>query len=434
LSDEKDSIIKFKKSLGEEKTRVKYSKKVEYFTRERKLNFQKICVLIVQKTVKSLQIKLNEFSERVGGRSVTASGYSQARAKFRHEFFRDQNIELYGQEYYKDGEYKKYKGYRLIGIDGSMVRLPESKEIRKEYGSTLIKNQRIESEYCCGLSSIAYDVLNNIIISADLKDSLSSERELAKEHFKYIGDKDIFILDRGYPGYEFFKEIINKKGDFICRCSKNANSIVEEFGLSEEEDKEYELSMEQGQQKRLQAQGLSTPSLQVRLIKIKLKTGETEILITSLRDRARFSRQDFKSLYNLRWRVETVFDTIKNRLCLENFTGKSVEAVKQDFYSTILLTNFETELTTEANLSLSNKDDTAYQYKVNKAVSFNAIKNFAFDLFLNSTLSDKELRAKLTEIFLTTPVPIRENRSLPRDKNTVRSSLNFSKYLKKTTF
>ena len=192
--------------------------------------------------------------------------------------------------------------------------------------------------------------------------------------------------------------------------------------------------MEQGKQKRAEEEGLSVPKLQVRLVKIRLKTGETEILITSLRDRSKFSRGDFKTLYNLRWRVETVFDSIKNRLCLENFTGKSAEAVKQDFYSTILLTNFETELTAEANLSLSKKTDNKYEYKVNKAVSFYTIKNFAFELFLESTLSDQELRSKLTDIFLSAAVSVRKNRSFSRDKTSTRSSLNFGKYLKKCVF
>ena len=39
---------------------------------------------------------------------------------------------------------------------------------------------------------------------------------------------------------------------------------------------------------------------------------------------------------------ETYYSRVKGRLCLENFTGKTVESVKQDFWSTIFISNFET--------------------------------------------------------------------------------------------
>jgi hypothetical protein len=34
-----------------------------------------------------------------------------------------------------------------------------------------------------------------------------------------------------------------------------------------------------------------------------------------------------------------LFSRIKGRLCLENFTGKTVESVRQDFWSTVFISN-----------------------------------------------------------------------------------------------
>lgn len=47
----------------------------------------------------------------------------------------------------------------------------------------------------------------------------------------------------------------------------------------------------------------------------------------------------------MRWGVETFFSIVKGRLCLENFTGKTSEAVKQDFWSTVFISNLETLMT-----------------------------------------------------------------------------------------
>ncbi len=64
-----------------------------------------------------------------------------------------------------------------------------------------------------------------------------------------------------------------------------------------------------------------------------LPSGEIEVLATSLMDEQKFQTGGFKELYFLRWGVETFFAKLKGRLSLENFTGKSVESVKQDFFS-----------------------------------------------------------------------------------------------------
>jgi hypothetical protein len=39
-----------------------------------------------------------------------------------------------------------------------------------------------------------------------------------------------------------------------------------------------------------------------------------------------------KELYHLRWGIETFLGVLKERLKIENFTGKTVIAIKQDFF------------------------------------------------------------------------------------------------------
>jgi len=47
----------------------------------------------------------------------------------------------------------------------------------------------------------------------------------------------------------------------------------------------------------------------------------------------------FQALYFLRWPVEVKYDEVKNKLEIENFTGTSVLAIRQDFYATMYLSN-----------------------------------------------------------------------------------------------
>lgn len=122
----------------------------------------------------------------------------------------------------------------------------------------------------------------------------------------------------------------------------------------------------------------------------------------------------------------------KTRLALENFTGISAEAVRQDFYATVYLSGMESLLTDVAQALLDAKT-TKYPQTVNRAVSFNAIKNHALALLL----SDKDTGAlleKLTALFLTNPCLDRSHRNPPRKNLSSRVLLNFQRRHKKHCF
>jgi len=73
------------------------------------------------------------------------------------------------------------------------------------------------------------------------------------------------------------------------------------------------------------------------------------------------------------------------------------------------------------------------QLKINKAVSFNAIKNMAFDIFF--TEPDKSvILDQLTKLFSMNSVIVREDRQVPRKKISDTQSLNFQKRMRKHVF
>ena len=81
--------------------------------------------------------------------------------------------------------------------------------------------------------------------------------------------------------------------------------------------------------------GLEISSLKLRLIRVELDTGETEVLITSLIDKKALPCELFRKLYHLRWPVEEDYKKMKSWIEVENFSGKSVESVHQDFYAKV---------------------------------------------------------------------------------------------------
>ena len=173
-------------------------------------------------------------------------------------------------------------------------------------------------------------------------------------------------------------------------------------------------------------------SLTLRFVRVTLKTGEYEVLVTSLLDEEMYPTAEFLTLYGKRWGIESFYGILKTRLDLENFTGKSVESILQDFYSTILLTGMESILTADAQTMLDTKK-TKYPQTVNRAVSFNVIKNEVLDLFLGSE-DTSFITEKLTKLFLCNPTLDRPERNPPRRKRSAKTLLNYHKRSKKHCF
>ena len=194
--------------------------------------------------------------------------------------------------------------------------------------------------------------------------------------------------------------------------------------LSEKKDVILEINAPKYLKEALKKENLST-KMKVRFIQVILDNGTVEVLATNVLDSNRLKTSDFKELYAKRWGIETYYDLIKNRLNLENFTGLTALAVKQDFYATIFLTNYEAMVTYDLNEELrETTQENKYVQKVNKAVSFNLIKHKVFDLLYNDEPLDKMLE-QMEKLFLTNTIVMRPNRpSKPRlDKDAQKSTI-----------
>jgi hypothetical protein len=219
--------------------------------------------------------------------------------------------------------------------------------------------------------------------------------------------------------------------DFLTRCPKGRFKIATEMLAGQGPDiVTVEIEAPANFKKDIRNHKLST-SIKVRFVRVELKDGQVEVLVTSLTDET-ITLADFKDLYYLRWGIETFFGILKTRLGLENFSGLSAEAVKQDFYSMIFVTGSETILTMDAEEQLD-KQTGGQIKKVNKAVSFNKIKDQALDLYFSPLPSQRKL-AELTRLFMTSPTVIRPNRNPPRNKPSSRKVLGFWKRTRKEVF
>lgn len=410
------------------------------FTRMSPLSFSTVFLTILRKSVKSLQNVLNElYLSKDIKRVVTSSAYSQARKKLKHTAFIALNEDTI-RTYYEDNCIKLWKGYRVFGVDGSKIMLPNEQALHNEYGSVTIKNQTVEDSYSCALFECRYDVLNKIVVQSALLPGNTYEVEAAigllRESTSVIQEaKDLDIYDRGYASYEFLANLTQHNREFVIRCPRNSFKTASEFfkaTTGKEWSRVVTIKAPKDVLNKMREQGLPT-EITVRFVRVVLNTGEIEVLVTSLIEHS-INKKEFKALYFLRWGVEGFFSCIKGRLDLENFTGKSVESVQQDFWSTLFITNVETVFIEETEAELNQqKMPSNLPVKINKSVSFNIIKNMAFDIFYGGE-EQSVINERLTELFRTNTLVQRVNRTAPRKKTSLRASLSFQKKKKKHVF
>ncbi len=429
--------------------KIKHKIQQSDFTRDVKLTFAIMMSLMIKKSSKSSQNSLNDMTLNSElGYTVTNSAYTQARAKLNYTAFiemKDKSVEMF----YEDGEYNRYKNFRLLAVDGSIVILPNSDDIKKEFNPTVAKCQLSDfsKEVVQVRVSTLYDVMNNMALDAMIRNKVNKEentlvaydeRTLAIEHLPYCNKEDLVIFDRGYPSYELFANY-TETTNFLCRIKRT--SFIKAKSLfaphCEHKDIVLEINAPKKIKDALRKANLPT-KMKVRFVQVTLDNGAIEVLATNILDDKVLQTSDFMELYARRWGIETYYDVLKNRLSLENFTGLTALAVKQDFYATIFLANYEAMLVYDTNLELQEKaNDNKYAQQVNKAQSFNAIKHKAFDIFFSNKSLPKQMK-QLEELFAINPVLIRSQRPTPPrlDKEKQKSTLatnaiNFLKRKKK---
>ena len=341
---------------------------------------------------------------------VTNSAFTQARSKLKHTAFIELD-KMQIEEFYKNISYKTWNGFRLVSIDGSTLRLPYTKETAEKFG---IQTERsVGSPVIKARISESFDPLNHITLDAQIHPYIVSEHQMLIDHIRGLKKGDLAILDRNYPAFWVYKLFMKYGIEFCIRVQLTGTKIIELFVESGEKEKIVEFTCPNSSIKKCVELGLDQEPIKCRLVRVELDNGSIEILITSLLNTEIFPNNIFKELYNLRWPVEEDYKLLKYRIELENFSGKSEEAIYQDYFAKIFTTNLASILAFESSQALQTKTDQGKsEYKLNWSNVINKMKNSGFLLFVRTEF--EIILKKLYELFMVNPIPVRTGRSSNR--------------------
>jgi hypothetical protein len=343
---------------------------------------------------------------------VSKSALCKARRKLKYGAFIELNKHMI-RYFYEKFQYSTWHGFNLIALDGSTARLPRTKEIEEHFGTW---KPKVGPPCPIAKVSQMFDVLNKVTIDAIISPKENFELDLAIEHFLHLMPQDLVLMDRGYPAYWLFNLILTMKANFCARISYNNKwKIIKKFYESGKKETIISLSPNYNSMRKSLEMGLDIEQLKLRLIRIELDTGEVEILITSLINKKKYPHDLFAELYHLRWPVEEDYKVMKCRIEIENFSGKSVLSVYQDFHAKVFSKNLTTILARPINNIIEkNTHNRKYHYQINFTQILSKMKDTVVLLFNRSYAVLKNLISELHKIFVQTIEPIRPGRRFER--------------------
>lgn len=381
------------------------------FTRSRKLNFTSTFRGILEFGGNSLNYELRKHFKSTKSRP-TVSAFVQAREKilpaaFEHVFRR-----------YTDRlkTSKKFKGYRLIGFDGT--RLPISLNYHDK--ETLLERENHKGNNSLHIST-SYDLLNRIFIDAIIQPfKQMNEPGAIVDMIRSYPEDSIVIADRGLESYNIFAQLSENNLKYLIRGKDVVKKgITGALNLPDSEfDKNVTVHLSRSNTKKNQSLenfklliknsrfDLITEYKQVyelsfRVVRIKLENENYVTLITNL-DKE-FTVEDIKDLYSLRWKHETAFSELKYSVGLMNLHAKKKDSVFQEIFARLILYNFCKSIVENTTSVFQGK---TYKRQVNFKMAVVICREFLLEL--NTVLIDLEAE------FYQYTLPIRDQRSFER--------------------
>ena len=437
-------LTALRRCLADERFWARHRVRPTDFTRRRRLPFPLVVLFVLQKSVQSLQRHVRAFfaelAEGDAAEPATPGACTHARAKLRHTAFIELNREcvlpaIYGAAPARPVQ--RWRGHRVLGVDSSLVRLPAHPRMDAEFTVVTATNQGGPTgvRYAEGRLAVLYDVLNRVGLDGQLAPSATGEIALATAQLAHAARGDLVLSDRGFTGYRFLAEQQRLGLHFVARCSRRSFFAAQELFRQDRAGRSLTVQVPalRAERESLAHAGLPL-ALTVRFVSVRLPTGELEVLATNLHDAAAYPNKEFGALYHRRWGHETFYGLLKGRLELENFSGQTPEAVRQDFFATLLLCNLESVLTAPTEAALrEHSADHAHPKQVNRAESFHALKRALLPLLYSDT-PIAEVVAHLHTCFAGSPVSVRPARTVPRRTPSLARTYHFLRRVKKAVF
>lgn len=260
------------------------------------------------------------------------SGISQARTRLGWEPVRQLHDEVVRPVAVAATKGAWYRAWRLISVDGSTLDVADEKGNNEAFGRP--GASRGQSAYPKIRFVSLVENGTHVLFGSRMADYATSEIALAKTVLPSLGKGMLCLADRGFFGFEMWKQAAATDADLLWRVRKNIQLPCEK----RLPDGSYLSRIYPSQQDQRRGRN----GIVVRVIEYRLEGVEGAEpfyrLATTILDHELAPAAELAALYHERWEIETAFDELKTHLRGAHIVlrSKTPDLVRQEFYGLLM--------------------------------------------------------------------------------------------------
>lgn len=403
-------------------TKEIYRNNNKHFTRNRKMNFEKVILYGLNKRGLTSKMEIEEFTELINMTDISSPAVLKQRIKLNGKIYLDmmqENLKGFYEEF--QNEVKLFNGYILSAIDGSDFEIPNTKLVREKYNE-------LHQEETVARATISnmFDVLNHYVMDTIIDKYDTSERKMAQRNYDNVKKLElpypiIRTMDRGYFSIVDMYYSNKSNDKYVIRLRKtdfkkqiqNMKSKDEIIKIPYQYDRIRYYKNEYPDFYKIMEE--TKEEIDMRIIIIDNAKGEKIILATNL-SQEEINYEEMMELYKLRWEIELNYHCLKESLKIETITSSNDVIIYQDIYSQMLVYNLIQAFKQDAEKKI---DQTKYKnkMKINMNMATGFVKKALVKIILEENTDKQNQMFQLLEQKIEKYlIPIKKGRHYPRNK------------------
>ena len=260
------------------------------------------------------------------------SGISQARTRLGWEPLRQLHDEVVKPIARPATQGAWYRQWRLVSVDGSTMDVADEQANDEAFGRP--GASRGSSAYPQFRFVSLVENGTHVLFGTRMGPYATGENTLAKEVLGALDSTMLCLADRGFFGFEMWRQALATKAQLLWRIKKNAVLPCDKRLT----DGSYLSRIYPSEKDRRQ----QTNAIAVRVIEYRLEgVADAEPiyrLLTSVLDAQQAPAQELAALYHERWEIETALDELKTHLRGARIVlrSKTPDLVRQEFYGLLM--------------------------------------------------------------------------------------------------
>lgn len=284
------------------------------------------------------------------GRSPSRGTVSNARARLPFEFWKRLFKFISRQAQDLSGQYDRWRGHRVVLLDGTCISMPGNLELFEEFGTAT----GFHGQCNYPLARLVTLCIANTMMVLDyaLGRYDQDENSLARPLLKKLRKSDLLLADRHFAAAHFYFYYKSIGLEFLTKAHQRLKiSRIEPIKSYSRNDFIGWLKIN----KNYRREKPELPArIMVRFIKASVRSrGERKAvwLVTSLLDNKLYPACEIVHLYGKRWRIETLFREVKINFSADVLRSKTAQGVRKEITSRLIAINLVRTIMLEAAIA-----------------------------------------------------------------------------------